>query len=91
MTTHANNLRDVYQRIDLKRCSFDELQKMFEIYLRSGMEDIADEIADFLYFNTDASGTLITSIPDHPPTQADEVPGWLKIFPFKYFWKQRPR
>lgn len=90
MTTHAH-MRDVYGRIDLRRCSITELQKMFEIYLRSGMDDIANEIAEYLYLNTDETGTIITPIPDHPPTQAEDVPGWLKVFPFNLLWRQRPR
>lgn len=25
------------------------------------------------------------------PTMADDVPAWLKVFPFSLLWKQRPR
>jgi hypothetical protein len=88
MTTHTD-LRSIYSRIDLKKCSVDELQKMFSIYIRHGMEDIADEICERLFFMDDTKA-IIKPVTDQPPTIADEVPGWLQKFPFNLLWKQRP-
>lgn len=76
------------QVTDFKRMSNESLKFTLDLlyqhdspYLPAALAEVAERIERGAWLD----------IESHPPCNHDDVPAWLKVWPFKLLWSQRPR
>lgn len=88
---HKDILQTLFTQVELKKCSDQELIKMFWILTSQGLNDEANQVADFMYLKTSGSAPLVDRVDlvDHSPAPLSNMPKWLKTLLPGFLWRQK--
>jgi len=88
---NEQKVRDAFSRIELCKCSNDELIKMYWIFTSLNIKDLAEKVADYFYIRSNPPSVKLSERNlENPPTPLHNVPVWLTKWPWRSLWHQRP-
>ena len=86
------SVRQIFSRVDLCKCSDGELVQLFYILLSFNLQDLANQVADFLYIKCNPTPAFIVPGIDleKSPPPLHNAPAWLAWLLPRFLWHQKP-